>query len=55
MPNFVRPEMFDGVVKDFPTIKLPSLIPPSEPEITGQFAQRLKEMNGFEFQPAIEK
>lgn len=55
VPNFVRSEMFGDVFEDFPTIKSSGSIPPSELKITGHFAKLLEEMDGPEFQSAIEK
>jgi hypothetical protein len=53
--NFVKPEVFDKVVADFPEIASTGSIPPSELDIRGRFKELLTEMDGPEFRKAIEE
>ena len=53
--HFVKPDVFAGVVADFPEIESTGSIPPSELDIRGKFKELLAEMNGPEFRKAIEE
>ncbi len=52
--NFVKPDGFGEVSRDFPEMDVPGSVPPSELDIHGRFADLLKEMDGPEFRKAVE-
>ena len=52
--NFVRPEVFGEVSRDFPSMDVPGSVPPSELDIHGRFAEMLAEMDGPAFRKAVE-
>lgn len=52
--NFVRPEDFADISRDFPDMDVPGSVPPSELDIHGRFADLLKEMDGPAFRQAVE-
>jgi hypothetical protein len=53
--NFIRPEVFAGVVRDYPPMTTTGSVPPSELDIKGAFAELLDEMNGPDFRALIEE
>jgi hypothetical protein len=54
VPQFVHPERFEDVLADFPDIRTPGSIPPSELDIRGRFAELMEEMSGDGFREAVE-
>ena len=52
--NFVKPEVFGEVSRDFPSMDVPGSVPPSELDIHGRFAEMLAEMDGPAFRKAVE-
>ncbi|MFN3814942.1 2OG-Fe(II) oxygenase [Brevundimonas sp.] len=52
--NFVKPEVFGEVSRDFPSMDVPGSVPPSELDIHGRFAEMLAEMDGPAFRQAVE-
>ena len=52
--NFVKPDGFGDVSRDFPEMDVPGSVPPSELDIHGRFADLLKEMDGPAFRKAVE-
>jgi hypothetical protein len=55
VPDFVRAEVFDEIVGDYPDVPGPGSHPPSELTIAGRFAELMKELDGPEFQDLIEE
>lgn len=55
VPTCVRPEKFEEVLSDFPEVKTPGSVPPSELEIKGHFAELMDEMNGETFRKCVEE
>jgi SM-20-related protein len=55
VPNFVRADSFEKIVGDFPDMKQPGSVPPSELNIHGAFAELLAEMDGPRFRELIEQ
>jgi len=55
VPNFVSGESLDQVIRDYPNVVTPGSVPPSELDIHGQFDALMKEMNGPDFEAAIEE
>jgi len=52
--DFVTPEAFAGISRDFPAMDVPGSVPPSELDIHGRFADLLAEMDGPAFRRAVE-
>lgn len=55
VPDFVRSEVFDGIVEDYPAVPGPGSHPPSELTIKGRFAALMEELDGPRFQELIEE
>lgn len=55
VPDFVRAEVFDGIVEDYPAVPGPGSHPPSELTIKGRFAALMEELDGPRFQELIEE
>ena len=53
--NFILPQQFANVSKDFPKVPGPGSHPPAELSIDGHFASLMQELEGPEFRAAIEK
>ena len=53
--NFVRPQHFKDVVKDFPVIRGTGSHPPSELDIQGHFQSLVEELQGSAFRTAVER
>lgn len=53
VPRFVRPERFETILADFPTVTQPGSVPPSSLDIRGAFAALLEEMDGPRFREAV--
>jgi hypothetical protein len=53
VPNFVRAEMLDRVVADYPQVPGPGSHPPSELDITGHFDALMKELDGAPFRNIV--
>ena len=53
--NFIRPERFAEVSRDFPEVPGPGSHPPSELDIRGHFAACMAELAGSEFRVEIER
>ena len=54
VPNFLRQDKFQNVVADFPGVPGPGSHPPSELKIFGHFKAVMDELQGPQFQKAIE-
>lgn len=55
VPDFVRAEMFDEILDDYPGVPGPGSHPPSELTIRGRFAELMAELDGSHFREAIEE
>ncbi|MCT8974884.1 2OG-Fe(II) oxygenase family protein [Microbaculum marinisediminis] len=55
VPDFVKAEVFDEIVEDYPRVPGPGSHPPSELEIGGKFAELMTELDGPRFQEMIER
>ncbi len=53
--NFIKPEHFGEVSKDYPEVPGPGSHPPAELTIKGHFASLMEEFNSGAFQKAIEE
>jgi hypothetical protein len=53
VPNFVKPDAFEKIVADFPTVRDAGPVPPEELDIKGAMKTLLDEMEGPEFRDAI--
>lgn len=53
--NFIRPDMFPGVVRDYPQMTTTGSVPPSELDVHGAFEQLLTELEGPAFRAALEE
>ncbi len=55
VPDFVKAEIFDEIVRDYPCVPGPGSHPPSELSIRGKFAELMKELDGPRFRELIEE
>ncbi|MEJ8572130.1 2OG-Fe(II) oxygenase [Microbaculum marinum] len=55
VPDFVRAEVFDEILADYPDVPGPGSHPPSELTIAGRFADLMKELDGPVFQGLVEE
>jgi SM-20-related protein len=55
VPDFVKAEVFDEIIKDYPRVPGPGSHPPSELAIRGRFAELMAEMDGPRFRDLIEE
>jgi SM-20-related protein len=53
--NFILPEQFGAVSRDYPKVPGPGSHPPAELDINGHFSALMDELNGPAFKAAIEK
>ncbi len=53
--NFITPESFKAVSKDYPIVPGPGSHPPSELTIKGHFADLMKELLGKDFRKVVEE
>lgn len=54
VPDFVTAARFEDVLADFPDVRTPGSVPPSELDIRGCFSELMDELNGDAFRKAIE-
>lgn len=54
VPDFVQSERFESVLTDFPDVRTPGSVPPSELDIRGHFGALMDEMRGEAFRNAVE-
>lgn len=55
VPEFLRPESFADIVKDYPKVPGPGSHPPSVLEIKGRFADLMAELDGPQFRAIVEQ
>ena len=55
VPNFLKPETFGEVVRDYPAVPGPGSHPPAELDIRGSFKALMAELQGPDFRAAIER
>lgn len=55
VPDFVRADVFESIIADYPAVPGPGSHPPSELKIEGRFAALMGELDGSEFRALVEE
>ena len=55
VPEFIRPESFGAIVRDYPSVPGPGSHPPSVLNVNGRFAEMMTELDGPRFRELVEE